>query len=338
MCLLGLYNVLMLYLCSLIQTNEPEEDENSDEEYDDLTAYVSGNVGGDNSYICKSTLKTQDLQTRTLNGVQDVPDSSHSVTEQSADSTNEQTSADLNSSADVETDSAECAESRTTDRQLTNKQSTAVLTVTSPRNTSIDSKPKRVLKVKTATPLNNNSNLLEAQSTSPLFKCSSTETNRHSTALNSSLTKSRQHSHTGSAAKAASLVSAAKKDLETASSSTSPSAGSSSPFCAFTPGSVSPFSASDAHLSPRSDISNLATPRSLVSTPRLPIASILALDIPETSIDSGNSLKQSPPTGGETVCDKMSFTTDESGFTSASSDSDSTLIAPGEVIYGKVIW
>lgn len=92
--------------------------------------------------------------------------------------------------------------------------------------------------------------------------------------------------------------------------------------------------AGDVSMSPRSDISNLATPRSFVSSPRMAVSSILELDIPETSIDGGGnnqSWEESPlqtPGGGET--DKVSCTTDESGFTSGSSDSDITLAAPGK--------
>ena len=91
----------------------------------------------------------------------------------------------------------------------------------------------------------------------------------------------------------------------------------------------------DTSLSPRSDISNLATPRSFISSPRMPVSSILELDIPETSIDGGVSHAQpsweesSPQTPGGGETDKVSCTTDESGFTSGSSDSDITLAAPG---------
>lgn len=99
------------------------------------------------------------------------------------------------------------------------------------------------------------------------------------------------------------------------------------------PSAVSPRRISDM-VSPRSDISNLATPRSLTSTPRLPVSSILELDMPETSVDNNHNWSDVPVTPGggggvEMVSDKISFTTDESGFTSASSDSDITLTAPG---------
>lgn len=96
---------------------------------------------------------------------------------------------------------------------------------------------------------------------------------------------------------------------------------------------TSPRSISSIHLSPRSDISsNTNSPRQL-DVSKLKISSILELDIPETSIDGDNHChEQVTPNSHqhEGVSDKISCTTDESGFTSGSSDSDVTLAPPGE--------
>lgn len=60
---------------------------------------------------------------------------------------------------------------------------------------------------------------------------------------------------------------------------------------------------------------------------RLPVSSILELDIPETNIDEDSVHRQHVTS--EFISDELSCTTDESGFTSASSESENPLVPTG---------
>ncbi|XP_067931643.1 uncharacterized protein [Watersipora subatra] len=184
------------------------------------------------------------------------------------------------------------------------KQSTATLTVTSPRIPTQDGKPKRTLKVRTASLRNTRSqaSVQDAEKTDlyahlvvAASAADSLPGNRHSN--RSPFHEPEQYG---------------ERKLN------SVAIHASTPF--------SHRSFSSLATSPRSDISNLATPRSLVISPQLAVSAVLDLGMPETSIDDVNLGET------ETASDKTSYTTDESGFTSASSDSDGTLLPP-DIVY-----
>ena len=92
--------------------------------------------------------------------------------------------------------------------------------------------------------------------------------------------------------------------------------------------SDSPRSVSDILLSARSDTSGCSSAR-LPSPHQLSISRILELDMPETSIDD-NTPKHAP--ASDLISDELSCTTDESGFTSASSEPENHAVPTGRFV------
>jgi len=222
-------------------------------------------------------------------------------------------------------------------------ESTALLSVSTPTQSTFDKKSKRVLTVKTA-------NLSGCNADSPhLLTNSQLRTNSKSEASDSSKTVSSvksniSHDNDDSTNKFHPLPNCNPSSTLHAFG-TSNTVSSINTSLAYDAGSTSLGSISPGLRSPRSDISNLSTPRSFrsLSSPRsdistatlkshqklspLPVSCILDLDMPETNIDEDERVTLCE----ELVSDKISCTTDESGFTSASSESDIPLTSPGKL-------